>query len=462
MARFLTVSGPVKVEGRRKVFLATPCYDKPAPEYVAAMFETVAALAAADIDAALEIYVGHCHVDVSRNRLARDFLESDCDALVFLDADNGWRPEDLARLCGHERDVVGGTYPLKKDEEDYPVRMLERPGEPIGYDAAGLVEVEALPTGFLSISRRCFEEMDSIAPHFEDKDHKPGQRMVPIIFERIIFGQRIGGDYQFCQKWRAMGGRVFLDPDCAFTHVGDKVWSGNWIDWIQRNNGEALAVGLAKVGQGEETPETYQLLVRVWGNPWSAPADELAVLAGAVRGTAGLKDKKGKPLPILEIGSGLSSLVMASVCEKPRVTWALEHDMSFLAKVNYEAAKCRVVDLNVCYSPLEPRDEEGGSGWYKLPSDLPSQFSMIFVDGPPRRGGNERAGILGGLDLNVALAPGGVLVMDDADASSLPLREAIEGLLDAKFDVMGILGRDYAVLKRPGLARKSRKRKGKK
>lgn len=477
MARFLTVPGPSKTESRQKVYLATPCYSAPAPEYVAAMFETVAALAAADIDAALEIYVGHCHVDDSRNRLVRDFLESDCDYLVFLDADNGWRAEDLVRLCGHDRDVVGGTYPLKKEEEDYPVRLLEAPGAPIAYDAAGLVEVEALPTGFLRISRRCFEAMDAMAPHFEDKDHQPGQRMMPIIFERIMFGQRIGGDYQFCMKWRLMGGRVFLDPNCAFTHVGDKVWRGTWMDWFQRENGEALALNLAEVGVGKETPSTYDKLFRVWGNQWAAPADELAVLVGAVRGTAGLTDEKAEPLPILEIGSGLSSLVMASACEKPREVWALEHDMGFLAKITEEGSKCRVVDLHVCYAPLEPLTKEEGEDspeWYKLPVGLPEVFSMIFVDGPPRHTYNGRAGILQVMDLDKALAPGGVLVMDDADESNLPLRESIEGLLGAKFDVIGILGRDYAVLKRPEPPKKkvskkpsakgktTRKRKGKK
>ena len=456
MARFLTIPGPERVEGRQKVFLATPCYGAPASEYVAALFESVSALASADIDAALEIYVGHCHVDDSRNRLVRDFLETDCTDLVFLDADVGWRAADLVRLLGHMRDIVGGTYPLKKDEEDYPLRLLEAAGAPVCYDEAGLVEVESLPTGFLRMRRPVLETMDSHAPHFEDKDHQPGQRMVPIIFERgLMGGVRRSGDYQYCAKWRDMGGKLYLDPACAFTHVGEKVWSGTWLDWFQRNSGQALAVSLAAIGRGTETPVIFATLFRVWGNPWAAPTDELAVLVGAVRGTANICDDAGAPLPILEIGSGLSTLVLASACEKPRETWALEHDPAWLARLTSDAERCSVVDIQLCYAPLEPLEGENPEDpqamkWYKLPPGLPKRFSLIFVDGPPRNTGNGRAGILQAMDLAAALAPGGVLVMDDAGESSAPLRESIEGLLGAKFEVMGALGRDYALLKRPG------------
>ena len=244
-----------------------------------------------------------------------------------------------------------------------------------------------------------------------------------------------------------------MDPECVFSHTGEKVWRGNWRDWFERRNGDAMGRALAEIGRGVETVATYETLWRVWGNQWSAQVDEMAVLVGAVRSTAKLSDAAGAPLPILEIGSGITTLIMVAACEEPRQVWALEHDANWLARVSAEARKWEAVDLKVCYAPLLPtwRGDgiEPGGAWYTLPPELPEQFGMIFVDGPPRDAGNDREGIMQGLDLTRALAPGGILVMDDADDSTAALRADIATLLGVSFEVMGVLGRSFAVLKRP-------------
>jgi hypothetical protein len=98
----------------RKVLLAIPTYEKPDTSLAFALSRSREALTSAGIQSALIILEGNCHVDDARNSLVRDFLESDCTDLVFLDADVTWEPKGLVALCERDEDIVGGVYPYRR------------------------------------------------------------------------------------------------------------------------------------------------------------------------------------------------------------------------------------------------------------------------------------------------------------------------------------------------------------
>src|SRR5581483_787646 len=52
----------------------------------------------------------------ARNYLTADFLESDCEKLLFIDSDIMFDPEQVRRIASHDEDVVGGFYPIKNDD----------------------------------------------------------------------------------------------------------------------------------------------------------------------------------------------------------------------------------------------------------------------------------------------------------------------------------------------------------
>ncbi len=194
--RGLDSSGP-------RVFLAVPTGsgDITAP-CVASLLEGVQALRAFGFAVDFCIEAGNCHVDDARNSLVREFLKTDCADLVFIDADVGFDPVDLVRLCQFDRDVVGGVYPKKEEPEGFPV-LVEGS---LQAEADGLVEVKGLPTGFLRIRRPVLETLRDKAESFIGQAGDP----VPyhVIFERRIEdGKRWSGDYAFCRKWLAEGGK---------------------------------------------------------------------------------------------------------------------------------------------------------------------------------------------------------------------------------------------------------------
>lgn len=321
-------------------------------------------LDAAGFTVTLSTEAGNCHVDDARNSQVREFLKTDATDMVFIDADVGFRPEDLLKLVSVDRDVVAGIYPKKEDVEDFPVRPI--PGA-LWADADGLVEVEGVPTGFLRMKRHVLEKLRDGAVSFIGQAGDP----LPyhVIFERIIAGnKRMSGDYAFCHKWRQMGGMIHVDPEMVFTHTGSKTWTGTLGAYWKRKHGVEDAIRAEKFTRamdalkaGTPAAEDFIALVEGWGNEWAATPELLAHLWGKCNGR------------VLECGSGLSTLVMATKCE---VT-ALEHEPAW-ASYTQEMLSRHGLTADIACKPLK-------DGWYDFAG---GSYDTLVIDGPPRLKGN--------------------------------------------------------------------------
>lgn len=344
--------------------LATTAYDCPDASYTFAIARSREALSAAGIQSAYYLLQGNCHVDDGRNAVVRDFLASDCTDLVFLDADVSWEPASLVKLCQTDRDLCGGVYPYRRDsgEESMPVRMLPGVSD---VDADGLLEVEGLPTGFMKIRRHVLEAMASIARRFMKEAGSP----VHVIFERDYFGcGRRGGDIQFCMKWREMGGKVYALPELRLGHCGKMVIKDSLGASLRRRNKTWLPWLVQQIRRGADL-NTFAEAFRAQKNRWAASSDVLSLASDLARAAE---------LPILEIGSGLSTIVMAA--SSSQQIWSVEHDARYAQDLEEMAKRAGVKNVMLVTTGI--RD-----GWYDLDSDmgsLPERFGLAFVDGPPR------------------------------------------------------------------------------
>ncbi len=169
-------------------------------------------------------FINDTYIHMARNRAVAEFVNSDFDYLMFIDADMGWSPGALGDILSlpERMDVVGGVYRVKEDAPRYPLHALV--GIPI---EAPVCEVRAVATGFMRISRSCLLHMLKKYPngklfnHIED-EHVPGGEW--------------GDDFAFCIRARMAGCRVFAKLDIEFEHVGPKAWSGtasNHLDSIE-------------------------------------------------------------------------------------------------------------------------------------------------------------------------------------------------------------------------------------
>lgn len=146
-------------------------------------------------------------MDVSRNRCARKFLETDAEWLFFLDTDTFTGHDTIERLLRHGKKIVGGVY-TSRHEPYYPI-AYEKKGDslqPIKEIPDRLFRVDAIGTGCLLIHRSVFENLEK--PYFEyekDKDK-----------ERIIKSE----DICFCEKVREKGFEIYADPSIKVFHYG--------------------------------------------------------------------------------------------------------------------------------------------------------------------------------------------------------------------------------------------------
>lgn len=395
----------------QKVLLATPSYDRPAAAYTFAIARSREALSAAGIQSAWLLLQGNCHVDDGRNSIVRDFLESDCTDLVFLDADVDWEPASLVQLCQRPQDVIGGVYPYRREGgENMPVRML---GNARMKD--GLLEVEGLPTGFLKIRRHVLEKMAADAPKYFDKIYETS-----LVFDRPTPGAdktRWGGDVDFCNRWREMGGRIYADAELRLGHTATVVVRDSLAGSIRRLSGTTLSHVIPRLRAGAETESDYNELFRYAGNAWAADAGVLAVLAGVARKCRG---------PIIETGSGLSSVVLGAVSDSQ--VYALEHVEHYAAQTRAWCEESGVENVGICCAPLK-------DFWYDLPRfDLPQKFTLGFCDGPPRLYGTR-------LKFFEHLAPRCTVIVADDIKTDHTYARAIHEWAQANGRVVTILGR---------------------
>lgn len=373
----------------RKVMLATTAYDSPDASYTYSIARSRERLHQAGIGTAYLLLQGNCHVDDARNTVVRDFLESDCTDLVFLDADVSWEPKDLLTLCEHDCDVVGGVYPFRREgREGMPVRNKRGCFEP---DKNGLVEVEGLPTGFLRIRRHVLEAMARESQTFRRGNKSP----IPLVFERDILGEgRRGGDIRFCMKWLEMGGRLFASANLRLGHCGKHIIRDSLSASLRRQTGMTLAYIAQRIKDGEESRRDIAEAVKYVSNPWGAEADWLSLAITLARKAQG---------PILEAGSGLSTVLMAAATDQE--VWCLEHSQIHALKLEQLAHEAGVSNIAVVQCPI--RDE-----WYDVSEDIdqmPKRYAVGVVDGPPRALG-DRMRFFDAFTCEVYLA-------DDADDS---------------------------------------------
>lgn len=343
-------------------FLAVPAYDGVAAPFVSSLFASVAELPHR-LD--MEIFAGNCHVDDSRNRLVRDFLETDCEQLIFLDVDVSWQPEHLKRLVEYDRDIVAGVYPRRADEQPFPVKPL--PGERWS-DADGLVEVEGVPTGFLKIKRRVFEALSNIATHHRSSDDAPGRSTIPIIFERALNGMsRVGGDIEFCRKARSAGFKVYVDPMMELGHQGIKHYHGCLGHYWKRHI--AIPEGIKAIQAGAEELSDYIAMFGAWDNPYALSHEALFTAVALARQAKG---------PILECGAGLSTLCMGAATSQPVVS--LESVPMWATRVAKQAKAYGLSNVDVRLS--EAKEYPRGQWYDEVPE---GRFAFVLCDGMENR-----------------------------------------------------------------------------
>ena len=218
------------------LFIATPCLDGNVnAHYTASLVRTMTTLLQKGWRSPqIDFEIGNSLIADARNKLVARFLASAATDLVFIDSDLSWSPDDLVRLASYDVPFVAGVYQRKSRAKiDFAVKF----GATIGMDAKRLMEVDRVGTGFMRLRRDCVEKM--VAAHASLRLNNPlvpDDRNFYALFDTaIVDGQFIGEDFTFCDRWRAIGGKVLIDPTINMAHHGAAAYDEPLLKYLQKN-----------------------------------------------------------------------------------------------------------------------------------------------------------------------------------------------------------------------------------
>jgi hypothetical protein len=148
-------------------------------------------------------------------------------------------------------------------------------------------------------------------------------------------------------------------------------------------------------------------MVYGWGNELMSASEEFlqAIFhhASASRG------------PILECGSGLSTLVLGMAAQRAgQCVYSLEDSAEWAKVVRSALRRYKIDSVKLCLSPLR---EYGDYEWYDPPQEiLPGSFALVVCDGPQGTAHGGRYGLMP--VLGEQLRSGCVVLLDDASRTS--------------------------------------------
>jgi hypothetical protein len=177
-------------------------------------------------------HAGDAWIDRLRSVAATEFLNKPewGDYMIFIDDDIVFYPEHVLALYRDMQDkgydLIGGLYPTRTGSQLASYGLSEKGGIRINGE---IQEIRWLATGFMGFSRKLLQEMvDKLElpllhkdqwcenyPFFVFHTHKTEQGNQMLISE----------DWDFCEKARQIGYKVYADTRCVVGHKGDKVYT---------------------------------------------------------------------------------------------------------------------------------------------------------------------------------------------------------------------------------------------
>lgn len=236
-------------------------------EYISSVGELTMALVQAGHEVKQTFTVNESLITRARNGLAHQFMLTDYDALLFIDADHGFNAADVLKMVESGKDLIGAVYPMKainwdavryaallgKDNLDrysgyFAFNALEEQGS---FESDEPYEVKDVGTGMMFIARKVFEEM---RPHCETYRGNTiggvdqGEEIVEY-FNTVIEPEHktlLSEDYAFCARWRKLGNPVYAAPWVRITHLGHHAFTGTLIHLLSLNKELADIEALSK------------------------------------------------------------------------------------------------------------------------------------------------------------------------------------------------------------------------
>ena len=223
-----------------KILVACHVHDSVTPAFCQSYGMALANLAAMGVPFGAALFKDSS-VHRGRNEAAAALLQNeDYTHLLFVDADIEFEASDILALLNLHRDVAVGPYRKKNERNEYNFEFVPHPEERVQIcQTTGAVEVMRAGTGFMLIRRTVFEQMRDAMPEIGYRAlNKAGVwTQMHAFFQFEIRDtehgpQEYSEDYNFCERWRALGGTLWMDGNLKLNHWGAHAWKGDLAELV--------------------------------------------------------------------------------------------------------------------------------------------------------------------------------------------------------------------------------------
>jgi hypothetical protein len=212
----------------KKVMIGLPAYDhKVGLKMAVSLMQLAQKVLEHGIHIQVSSICGCSVVSRARNLIAYEFLQSDCDHLMFIDSDMTFSPDSVIRLLAwnQSKAIVGGAYQARKEGKVYILSLDGGEGVngtegTVSMDQMGNVKAHRIATGFMMIQRKVFEQMRDAHPEWAHKDTNSDKILHAYFDFKTTPQGYIGEDFLFCDRARELGFDIWIDPTIKLGHMG--------------------------------------------------------------------------------------------------------------------------------------------------------------------------------------------------------------------------------------------------
>ncbi|MGH1572001.1 glycosyltransferase family 2 protein [Methylobacterium sp. P31] len=157
----------------------------------------------------MSLVVGKSSIVADARNMGLEFAQKyNAEYILFIDSDMTFPRDALLRLLVRNVDIIGATYSRRTAPFHFLGDILpEQPADA----PKGLLEMSRIPTGFLLVKASVFERLKR--PYFRFRVDEEQ-------------GVNIGEDYDFSDRVRSLGYRIWCDPYLSkeLGHIGEQAF----------------------------------------------------------------------------------------------------------------------------------------------------------------------------------------------------------------------------------------------
>lgn len=207
----------------RKILIATPCLDqKVDAHFVDSLCKSIKLGIKHNLDICIVFLANESILPMARNELLNHAYKEEYDSMVFIDDDEYWDANYLIEIINSEKDVVSLPVVNKSDVKiGYNIFLndtIERD------EADGYIKINVCGTGFLKLSKKVVKDLYESNVEVEFR-----KKILKNICEYINSeGHFVGEDITLTNKIKNLGYDIWLNPKHTVSHIGNKLYRGNF------------------------------------------------------------------------------------------------------------------------------------------------------------------------------------------------------------------------------------------